>query len=30
MYVLSDSELAAMGLARKDIPAFVFEDILSG
>lgn len=30
MYGLSDSELAAMGLARKDIPAFVFEDILSG
>lgn len=30
MYELSDSELSAMGLARKDIPAFVFEDILSG
>jgi len=30
MYSLSDSELAAMGLARKDIPAFVFEDILPG
>ena len=30
MYSLSDSELAAMGLAREDIPAFVFEDILPG
>ncbi|MDA3859012.1 MAG: DUF1127 domain-containing protein [Roseovarius sp.] len=30
MYSLSDNELAAMGLARKDIPAFVFEDILPG
>jgi len=30
MYSLSDSELAAMGLARKDIPAFVFEDVLPG
>lgn len=25
---LSDAELAAMGLQRRDIPAFVFEDIL--
>lgn len=30
MYSLSDSELAAMGLTHKDIPAFVFEDILPG
>ncbi len=30
MHSLSDSELAAMGLSRKDIPAFVFEDILPG
>ncbi|WP_294615303.1 DUF1127 domain-containing protein [Roseovarius sp.] len=30
MYALNDSELAAMGLARRDIPAFVFEDILPG
>ncbi|SFO01057.1 hypothetical protein SAMN04487859_11334 [Roseovarius lutimaris] len=30
MYSLSDSELAAMGLMHKDIPAFVFEDILPG
>jgi hypothetical protein len=27
---LSDAELAGMGLARADIPAFVFEDILPG
>ena len=27
---LSDSELAAMGLTRDDIAAFVFEDILPG
>lgn len=30
MHSLNDSELAAMGLSRKDIPAFVFEDILPG
>jgi len=29
MHSLSDSELAAMGLRRTDIPAFVFEDLLS-
>ncbi|GAW34812.1 hypothetical protein RA2_01864 [Roseovarius sp. A-2] len=29
MHSLSDSELAAMGLRRADIPAFVFEDLLS-
>ena len=28
LHSLSDAELAAMGLRRKDIPAFVFEDIL--
>lgn len=28
MQSLSDSELAAMGLCRADIPAFVFEDLL--
>jgi len=28
MHSLSDSELAAMGLCRADIPAFVFEDLL--
>ena len=26
----SDAELALMGLARRDIPAFVFRDLLSG
>ncbi|RXV66541.1 hypothetical protein C6W92_03490 [Roseovarius sp. A46] len=30
MHALSDAELAAMGLARRDIPAFVMEDILPG
>lgn len=28
MHALSDAELAAMGLRRRDIPAFVFEDML--
>lgn len=28
MYALSDADLRAMGLARRDIPAFVFEDML--
>ncbi|MDR9393006.1 DUF1127 domain-containing protein [Roseovarius sp. SYSU LYC5161] len=28
--MLSDAELAELGLAREDIPAFVFEDILPG
>lgn len=28
MHSLSDPELAAMGLRRADIPAFVFEDLL--
>lgn len=30
MHALSDADLAGMGLKRGDIPAFVFEDILSG
>ncbi|MFB9150347.1 DUF1127 domain-containing protein [Roseovarius ramblicola] len=30
MHALSDAELAGMGLARRDIPAFVMEDILPG
>jgi len=30
MHALSDAELAAMGLDRRDIPAFVMEDILPG
>jgi len=30
MHAHTDAELAAMGLRRADIPAFVFEDILSG
>ncbi len=30
LHSMSDAELAAMGLRRKDIPAFVFEDILPG
>jgi len=28
MHAMSDAELAAMGLDRRDIPAFVMEDIL--
>lgn len=30
MHALSDADLAAMGLSRRDIPAFVMEDILPG
>lgn len=30
LHALSDRDLAAMGLRRRDIPAFVFEDVLSG
>jgi hypothetical protein len=30
MQAMSDAELAALGLRRADIPAFVFEDILPG
>ncbi|MET4100660.1 hypothetical protein ABIE58_000071 [Roseovarius sp. MBR-78] len=30
MHAMSDAELAAMGLCRADIPAFVFEDIVTG
>jgi uncharacterized protein YjiS (DUF1127 family) len=28
LHSLSDRDLAAMGLKRRDIPAFVFEDVL--
>lgn len=28
LHSLSDAELAGMGLRRRDIPAFVFEDVL--
>ncbi|WP_371228758.1 DUF1127 domain-containing protein [Roseovarius sp. 2305UL8-3] len=30
LHLLSDKELAEMGLTRDEIPAFVFEDILPG
>lgn len=30
LHNLSDAELAGMGLDRADIPAFVFEDLLTG
>jgi uncharacterized protein YjiS (DUF1127 family) len=30
LHAMSDAELAAMGLDRRDIPAFVMEDILPG
>ena len=30
MQAMSDADLAALGLRRADIPAFVFEDILPG
>jgi len=30
MHLLSDQDLAEMGLTREEIPAFVFEDLLSG
>lgn len=30
MHALSDADLAAMGVCRRDIPAFVFEDLLPG